>query len=446
MNAIEQTWGENDVKNHGNDPVTTSDNNIPHENSEELQNSSISHASGEDDVDRNKNVTPAPTSFRQKVINFCLEYEFLLLVACAILLALAYPPLGAEYLAPDITANWLAVCFIFFLSGLELKTKELTNAFMNIWFNVLVQVFNFGVVSVIVWGASRGLEYADIISSNLADGMIIGACVPMTINMVQVMTKSAGGDEAASIFNSAFGNLIGVFLSPVLILGYLGVTGDVDLVEVFYKLALRVVVPVLVGQLLQKTSRTAVEFVQKHKKLSKRVQLYCLIFIVYTVFCLTFAEDNDRRIGDIFIMIAFQFLLLASVMALAWQVLRFTFPNQPKLRVMGLFGCTHKTVAMGVPLINAIYEGNPAVGLYTLPLLVWHPLQLILGSILAPRLLAFVEREEKRLGTRSESVDVKKDEAAIEEGQVDAVGDSNLNNVSAESIGVGRISFSESNQ
>ena len=203
MNAIEQTWGENDVKNHGNDPVTTSDNNIPHENSEELQGSSISHASGEDDDDKN-NATPAPTSFRQKVINFCLEYEFLLLVACAILLALAYPPLGAEYLAPDITANWLAVCFIFFLSGLELKTKELTNAFMNIWFNVLVQVFNFGVVSVIVWGASRGLEYADIISSNLADGMIIGACVPMTINMVQVMTKSAGEKVSNRATHSAY--------------------------------------------------------------------------------------------------------------------------------------------------------------------------------------------------------------------------------------------------
>lgn len=90
-------------------------------------------------------------------------------------------------------------------------------------------------------------------------------------------------------------------------------------------------------------------------------------------------------------------------MGVAWYMLRFCFPQQPKLRVMGLYGCTHKTVAMGVPLINAIYEGNPAVGLYTLPLLIWHPMQLVLGTFLAPRLAAFVEREEERLGLATAS-------------------------------------------
>jgi hypothetical protein len=84
-------------------------------------------------------------------------------------------------------------------------------------------------------------------------------------------------------------------------------------------------------------------------------------------------------------------------MALAWYVLKIMFPNDPKLRVMGLFGCTHKTVAIGVPLINAIYEGNPAIGLYTLPLLIWHPMQLIIGTFLTPRLAKFVQQEQERL-------------------------------------------------
>ena len=74
----------------------------------------------------------------------------------------------------------------------------------------------------------------------------------MTINMVLVLTKSAGGNEAAAVFNAAFGNMIGVFLSPVLILGYIGVTGQVDLASVFYKLGLRVVLPICVGQILAK--------------------------------------------------------------------------------------------------------------------------------------------------------------------------------------------------
>jgi SBF-like CPA transporter family (DUF4137) len=92
------------------------------------------------------------------------------------------------------------------------------------------------------------------------------------------------------------------------------------------------------------------------------------------------------------------FLVLIALMVLAWYALKLAFPDQPKLRVMGLFGGTQKTVAMGLPLISAIYDGNPNVGLYSLPLLCWHPLQLVLGSLIAPRLLAFVEREEAHLG------------------------------------------------
>jgi hypothetical protein len=98
------------------------------------------------------------------------------------------------------------------------------------------------------------------------------------------------------------------------------------------------------------------------------------------------------------VAVAVVFLLLVFLMVLAWYALRLFFPDQPKLRVMGLFGATHKTVAMGLPLISAIYDGNPNVGLYSLPLLCWHPLQLLLGSLLVPRLAAFVKREEERLG------------------------------------------------
>jgi sodium/bile acid cotransporter 7 len=91
------------------------------------------------------------------------------------------------------------------------------------------------------------LAYTDVLSQDLADGMVVAASLPMTINMVLVLTKSSDGDEAAAIFNAAASNLVGVFLSPVLILGYLGVTGDIDLVEVLQ--VLRVVVPVIAGRL-----------------------------------------------------------------------------------------------------------------------------------------------------------------------------------------------------
>jgi sodium/bile acid cotransporter 7 len=39
--------------------------------------------------------------------------DFIVQIVIAILLARAYPPLGAEYLQPEITSTWIAVIFIF---------------------------------------------------------------------------------------------------------------------------------------------------------------------------------------------------------------------------------------------------------------------------------------------------------------------------------------------
>ena len=351
----------------------------------------------------------------QRLVDFYWANEFLILVGLSIALAKAYPPLGATYLVPEITANWIAVCLIFFMAGLSLKTEEFSKAFLRLRFNLLIQVFNFGVVSVVVYGLSRALEASNALESSLADGMVVCASLPMTINVIMVLTQLSGGDEASAIFNSAFGNLIGVFLSPMLILGYLGVTGDIGVVEVFYKLALRAVLPVIVGQVLQKTSTQVVNFAEKHKYLFKQTQQYALVFIVYTVFCETFLGDAQSDIGDIFLMIFFQFITLVALMVAAWYMLKVLYRDEPALRVMGLYGCTHKTVAMGVPLIHAIYEDDPNIGSYTLPLLIWHPMQLVIGTFLAPRLYAFVESEKKRLGIVDEEEEDKVNEQGTQE-------------------------------
>ena len=46
-------------------------------------------------------------------------------------------------------------------------------------------------------------------------------------------------------------------------------------------------------------------------------------------------------------------------------------------------------------MINALYEGSSNVGMYTLPLLMWHPTQLLVGSILAPHLKAYIHRQPR---------------------------------------------------
>ena len=328
---------------------------------------------------------------------FTQENDFLILILVSIALAKAYPPLGATYLQPHITATWIAVIIIFVLSGLGLKTNEFATAFTRLYFNSFVLIFNFFVVSMLVYGFSLLLVTVGALPQALADGMVACACVPLAINLVIVLTTNAGGDTAAAIFNAAFGNMVGIFVSPILILAYLGKNGSTSMADVFCKLALRVVLPLAVGQLLRKI-KAVKDFRAKHAEYFQKAQIYALCFIVYTVFCKTFQDKTQSRLGDVFLMILFQFLILIVLLVLAWYTLKLCFPENPKLRVMGLFGCTFKSMSVGVPLILSIYELDPNVSLYTLPLLIWHPMTLVVGSALTPRLAAFVKRENERLG------------------------------------------------
>jgi ACR3 family arsenite efflux pump ArsB len=131
-------------------------------------------------------------------------YSFMIYAAAGIILAYSYPPLGAVYVYPKITSSYIAVITIFLLSGIGLRTKELKNVYKNINFNIFVVVFNFGVVSAIVFGIAKFLLKVGALSEALAQGLIICGCLALTVNMVFILTAKAGGDEALGIFHAAF--------------------------------------------------------------------------------------------------------------------------------------------------------------------------------------------------------------------------------------------------
>jgi sodium/bile acid cotransporter 7 len=360
-----------------------------------------------------------PTTCIKRIRTLFQQHSFLILITFAILLAYIYPPLGAQYLASNITSDWIAVILIFFLSGLSIRSEEFGIALKRPVFNVYIQFYNFIVVSVLVYGTTRLLLHYDILPISLVNGMVICSCLPVTVSMVTVLTTSAHGDTAMSIFHAALGNVIGVFLSPTLIILYLGrpsssssgtndssttttTTTTVHPVTIVIKLVLRIIVPLFIGQIIRYYIPASKVYMNVHKSQIKLLQECILTFIVYCTFCDTFSNMGNNVYSDvsatsIILMIIIQGVLLISVMILAWFTLKVGFGTKyPKLVAMGLFGCTHKTVALGIPLISAMYSSTDPtmMGLYTLPLLVWHPMQLLFGSGIAPYVANYVDRRE----------------------------------------------------
>ncbi|HEX2100672.1 MAG TPA: bile acid:sodium symporter, partial [Candidatus Synoicihabitans sp.] len=54
-------------------------------------------------------------------------------------------------------------------------------------------------------------------------------------------------------------------------------------------------------------------------------------------------------------------------------------------RIAAVFCGSKKTLASGVPMAQIIFAGHPGIGLILLPIMIYHPLQLILCGWLAGR-------------------------------------------------------------
>lgn len=180
-------------------------------------------------------------------MKFYLKNSFLINAVISIACARIDPPFAADNLEPKITASWLAVILIFLMSGLSLKTKEIAKAFTQVWFNLFVQAFNLGIVPCLVYGLSRLLLKREALNEDLCTGLVIAASLPMTVNMVIVLTRASGGDEACALLNASLGSLVGVFITPALLLLFLGKDSDINFGEVILKLCLRVLIPIAVG-------------------------------------------------------------------------------------------------------------------------------------------------------------------------------------------------------
>jgi sodium/bile acid cotransporter 7 len=151
---------------------------------------------------------------------------------------------------------------------------------------------------------------------------------------------------------------------------------------------------------MQNSSNRVQALIRRFKSELKMLLEACLVFMVYCIFCNTFGDGTVASVGDVLVTAALQFFVLISAKIGAWYYMKLLFRDEPRLRVMGLFGCVHKTVAAGVTLLQAVYGDDPSIGLLTLPLLLYHPSQLVVGSMIAPHLEKWVRSEELRLCLR----------------------------------------------
>ncbi|XP_069412855.1 sodium/bile acid cotransporter 7 isoform X3 [Ovis canadensis] len=144
---------------------------------------------------------------------------FMIGIVLAIAGAKLEPSIGVNGgpLKPEITVSYIAVATIFFNSGLSLKTEELTSALVHIKLHLFIQIFTLAFFPAAVWLFLQLLSITPI-NEWLLKGLQTVGCMPPPVSSAVILTKAVGGNEAAAIFNSAFGSFLGIVVTPLLLL------------------------------------------------------------------------------------------------------------------------------------------------------------------------------------------------------------------------------------
>ena len=207
-------------------------------------------------------------------------------------------------------------------------------------------VYNFLGTSLAVHFIAEFFLANAIVSEDLMKGMVICSCLSMPTNMMVVLKVSAKGDEAVALFLSTVMNLIGLFVTPLLIFFYLREDGDIDFLSTYKAITLRVLLPVGLGLIMRSKVAGANEFADEHKKTFVKIRERCLVYVVYVTFCETFMNESESTLSQVCVMAISQLIILGASMVISWILLFILFNRKPMLRVCGLFGCTTKTAAL----------------------------------------------------------------------------------------------------
>lgn len=301
----------------------------------------------------------------------------------AVGLAILFPDPGAAggWMQPKLLTKG-GVALIFFLHGVAMSFAAMRDGASRWRLHLLVQSATFLLFPAL--GLMLMALAGGAVTGTLRTGFFYLCALPSTVSSSVAMTAAARGNVPAAVFNATLSSLIGVVVTPALMAWYLeaATEGGQSLGAVILDLMLWLVLPLVVGQV---SRRWLAGWASRNKKTINVVDKGTILLLVYTSFC-----DSVKmgiwggHLGDAawaLLGSVILFVLVMAVVGAASDLMGFARED----RIAAVFCGSKKTLASGVPMAAIMFGDTPDLGIILLPIMIYHPFQLIVCGVLAER-------------------------------------------------------------
>ena len=303
----------------------------------------------------------------------------IVLIILAVIIAIIAPARGNF---ADIVGQLtnVAIALLFFLYGARLSTQEALNGLKHWRLHLTILAFTF-VVYPLIGIALRPLTA--VISHDMYLGILFLTLVPSTVQSSVAFTSIAKGNVAGAIVSASASNLVGVIITPLLVMFLMGTGGGVHIdTSVFGEIALLLLAPFVLGQI---TRRWVGKVAQS--KATKVVDRGSIAMVVYSAFSKGVVDGiwSSISLWDLAFLVVFAAIFVAFMLWLtrkASQKMGFNRADTIAIEFCG----SKKSLATGLPMASVIFaSGGASLGLLILPLMIYHQVQLMMCSWLAAR-------------------------------------------------------------
>ena len=279
--------------------------------------------------------------------------------------------------------DW-GIVIIFLLYGLKLNLREVLNDVKNWKLHLLVQMATFVLFPLLVmpfYKIAQGNEFYVLWLS-----IYFLACLPSTVSSSVVMVSIAKGNVPSAIFNASISGLIGIFATPMLMHPFMESNsgGAVDQVAIIQQLLLKVLLPIVLGLLLNPLCK---KFIERYGKLIGKFDRLIILLIVYESFSTAFVNRIFGSVPPItfaIIAVAVVGMFFIVYYLLQWASHRLHFNREDTITTT--FCGSKKSLVHGSLFMMVLGIPDDNKVMFLLPIMLYHSFQLFYVSWLANRI------------------------------------------------------------
>lgn len=305
--------------------------------------------------------------------------RFTILLILMVVLATIFPVSGSAAHMFGMITN-VAIAILFFLHGAKLSREAIVQGILHWRLHAVVFAFTFILFPILGFMAKPIL--LPLLGQEMYWGFLFMCFLPSTVQSSIAFTSVAKGNVAAAVCSASFSNLIGMFITPVMVsLFIFGQSKhDYDPTSSIIEIALLLLIPFIAGQLLRPL---VFPWMQKVPSIVKCFDQGTILMVVYGAFSSAVVAGLWHQVSALtmFYLVLACSVLLTIIMLLAYYVpvwLGFNRPDQ-----IAIFFCgSKKTLASGVPMAQILFAGQP-LGMIVLPIMVFHQIQLMVCGVIA---------------------------------------------------------------